>query len=114
MGTANLAVMAQSVYFENRGQRKKMEDEKKETLEKAKKRMELMNKVRLFFMFVAIVLLLFIFWGGKVWEEAQWFVDIRKKLYNFLCYDIILLVMSTFAKLLAAIRYNRAVRKLSS
>ena len=90
-----------------------MEDKKKEKLEKAKKRMELFNKVRLFFMFVAIVLLLFIFWGGKVWEEEQWFVDIRQKLYHFLLYDIMLLVLSTFAKLFAAMRYNHAVRKLN-
>lgn len=74
--------------------------------------MNLINKIRLVFMFVAIVLLLFIFWGGKVWEEAQWFIDIRQKLYNFLWYDIVLLVLATFAKLFSAMRYNSTVRKL--
>lgn len=88
-----------------------MEEEKKK-LEKAKRRMDRINKCRLFFMFVALVLLLFIFWGGKVWEEAQWFLDIRQKLYNFLWYDIVLLVIATFAKLFAAMRYNRTVKKL--
>ena len=38
-----------------------MEEEKKQKIEKARKRMELLNKFRLVFMFVAIVLLLFIF-----------------------------------------------------
>ncbi len=89
-----------------------MEEEKKLKLEKAKKCMEYINKFRLLFMFVAIVLLLFLFWGGKVWEEVQWFSDIRQKLYNFLWYDIVLLVAATFAKLFAAMRYNRTVRKL--
>jgi len=89
-----------------------MEDEKKKKLEKAKRRMELINKWRLAFMFVAIVLLVFIFWGGKAWDEAQWFMDIRQKLYNFLWYDIVLLVISTFAKLFSAMRYNSAVRNL--
>lgn len=88
-----------------------MEEEKKK-LEKAKKRMERINKFRLFFMFVAIVLLVFIFWGGKVWEEAQWFINIRQKLYNFLWYDIVLLLITTFARLFAAMRYNRTVKKL--
>lgn len=89
-----------------------MEEEKKQKIEKAKKRMNLINKLRLIFMFVAIVLLLFIFWGGKAWEEAEWFIGIRQKLYNFLWYDIVLLVIATFAKLFSAMRYNAAVKKL--
>lgn len=89
-----------------------MEEEKKQKLEKARKRMENINKVRLFFMFVAVVLLLFIFWGGKVWEDVQWFVDIRQKLYNFLLYDILLMMIATFAKLFSAMRYNSMVRKM--
>lgn len=89
-----------------------MEEEKKQKLEKARKRMENINKVRLFFMFVAVVLLLFIFWGGKVWEDVQWFIDIRQKLYNFLLYDILLMLIATFAKLFSALRYNSMVRKM--
>lgn len=89
-----------------------MEEEKKQKLEKASRRMERINKWRLVFMFTAIVLLVFIFWGGKVFDEAQWFIDIRQKLYNFLWYDIVLLVITTFAKLFSAMRYNSAVRKL--
>lgn len=89
-----------------------MEEEKKQKLEKARRRMERINKWRLVFMFTAIVLLVFIFWGGKVFDEAQWFIDIRQKLYNFLWYDIVLLVITTFAKLFSAMRYNSAVRKL--
>lgn len=88
-----------------------MEEENKK-FEKAKKRLERINKCRLIFMFVAIVLLLFIFWGGKIWEEAQWFIDIRQKLYNFLWYDIVLLVIASFAKLFAAVHYNRTVKKM--
>ena len=63
-------------------------------------------------MSVAVVLLVFLFWGGKVWEEAQWFIDVRQKLYNLLWYDIVLLVIASFAKLFAAMRYNRTVKKL--
>lgn len=89
-----------------------MEEEKKQKFEKAKRRMERLDKWRLCFMFIAILLLLFIFWGGKVWEEAQWFIDIRQKLYNFLWYDIVLLMIMSFAKLFSAMLYNDAVRKL--
>lgn len=89
-----------------------MEGQNKEKLEKLKKRMEFANKMRLAFMFVAVVLLLFIFWGGKLWEEAQWFIDSRQKLYRFLWYDIVFLAVCTFAKLILAMRYNHEVRKL--
>ena len=89
-----------------------MEEEKKQKLEKAKRRMEMINKWRLAFMFTAIVLLVFIFWGGKAFGGTQWFIDIRQKLYNFLWYDIVLLVAATFAKLISAMKYNSAVRKL--
>ncbi len=89
-----------------------MEEEKKQKLEKARRRMDILNKWRLFFMFVAILLLVFIFWGGKVWDEAAWFINIRQKLYNFLWYDIVLLVLMTFAKLFAAMRYNSVVKKI--
>ena len=89
-----------------------MEEEKKQKLEKAKRRMEMINKWRLVFMFAAIVLLVFIFWGGKAFGGLQWFIDIRQKLYNFLWYDIVLLVAATFAKLISAMKYNSAVRKL--
>lgn len=89
-----------------------MEEEKKQRIEKARRRMETANKFRLAFLFVAVVLLLFVFWGGKVWEDAQWFVDIRQKLYHFLLYDIAMLLIMTFLKLFAAMRYNRLVRKL--
>lgn len=89
-----------------------MEEEKKQKIEKARKRMELLNKFRLVFMFVAIVLLLFIFWGGKAWEQQQWFADTRQKLYNFLWYDIVMLLIMTFSKLFATMRYNSLVRKL--
>ncbi|MBD5552528.1 MAG: hypothetical protein HDQ96_15405 [Lachnospiraceae bacterium] len=89
-----------------------MEEEKKQKMEKAKKRMNIINRFRLVFMFVAIVLLVFIFWGGKVWEDAEWFINVRQKCYNFLWYDIVLLVITTFAKLFSAMRYNSTVRKL--
>lgn len=89
-----------------------MEEEKRLKLEKAKKRMERINQCRLIFLFVAVVLLLFIFWGAKMWEEAQWFIDTREKLYSLLGYDIALLVVASFAKLFSAVRYNRAVKKL--
>ena len=73
---------------------------------------ERINRWRMVFMFVAVVLLVFIFWGGKAFDGAQWFIDIRQKLYNFLWYDIVLLAAATFAKLFSAMRYNNAVRKL--
>ena len=89
-----------------------MKEEERLKLEKAKKRLRRIDRCRLFFLFVAVVLLLFLFWGAKLWEEAQWFTAAREKLYRFLSYDIALLAAASFAKLFAAMLYNRMVKKL--
>lgn len=81
-------------------------------LEKAGRRLRQIDRCRLFFLFVAVVLVLFLFWGAKVWEEAQWFNDAREKIYRFLLYDIALLAVASFAKLFSAFVYNRLVKKL--
>lgn len=91
-----------------------MTEEQKEELAKSRHRIEILNKLRLTALFIAILLLLFVFWGGKLWEQAAWFIEARQKVYNFMLYDVALLVIVTFAKLFAAMRYNRKVSKWSN
>lgn len=81
-----------------------------EKIGKAKRRIDVLNKWRLAFLFIAILGLLFVFWGGKLWEGAQWFEDARQSVYNFLWYDVVLLVIITFAKLFATMKYNGIVK----
>ena len=42
-------------------------EEEKAIVAKAKKPVDVMNKIRLFFMFIAVVLLVFIYFGRKLW-----------------------------------------------
>ena len=48
-----------------------------EKIAKAKRRIDVLNKWRLAFLFIAILGLLFVFWGGKLWEGTQWFNNAR-------------------------------------
>ena len=82
-----------------------------EKLQKAKRRVDILNKWRLAFLFIAILGLLFVFWGGKLWEGTQWFENARQSVYNFMWYDVVLLVIVTFAKLFATMKYNQIVKK---
>ena len=82
-----------------------------EKIQKAKRRVDILNKCRLAFLFIAILGLLFVFWGGKLWEGTQWFENARQSVYNFMWYDVVLLVIVTFAKLFATMKYNQIVKK---
>lgn len=82
-----------------------------EKIQKAKRRVDILNKWRLAFLFIAILGLLFVFWGGKLWEGTQWFENARQSVYNFMWYDVVLLVIVTFAKLFATMKYNQIVKK---
>lgn len=84
--------------------------DKNEKIQKARRRVEVLNKWRLAFLFIAILGLLFIFWGGKLWEGVEWFENARQSVYNFMWYDVVLLVVVTFAKLFATMKYNHLVK----
>ena len=58
--------------------------EEREKVAKAKFPMELANALRLLFIVVAVMGLLFIFFGGKFWEGIAWFESAKQSVYNFL------------------------------
>lgn len=97
---------------ENPGERETLSPEQKERLARARRPMEIANSFRLFFLFIAILLLLFVYFGGKIWAGAQWYDDSVQKIYNFLLWDILLMFVSTLAKLFFVAGYNRVVKKL--
>ena len=87
-------------------------EEEKAMIAKAKKPVDTMNKFRLFFMFIAVVLLVFIYFGGKCWEGIAWFDNMVSGMYQFLLWDILLMLLATFIKFGLVVRYNRIVRKI--
>ena len=86
-------------------------NEKEQKLLDAKGRIELANGFRLIFLFVGILLLLFLFFGGKWFEGTEWFTSASVIAFRIVEWDIILLLIATFAKLFFTARYNNIVKK---
>lgn len=92
----------------------KLTPEQKSRLDKAKRPMEIANSFRLFFLLVAVILLVFVYFGGKIWTGAAWYDNAVQSIYNFLLWDILLMLISTFAKFFFVAKYNKVVRNLYS
>lgn len=86
-------------------------NEKDQKLLDAKGKIELANGFRLIFLFVGIILLLFLFFGGKWFDSTEWFASAKVIAFRIAEWDIILLVIATFAKLFFTAQYNRIVKK---
>lgn len=89
-----------------------MNEEKKALLERARKKVDRANKFRLAFLFIAVVALVFIYFGNKFWEGIVWYDNIVARLYIFLFGDILLMVIATFAKLFFVTKYNKIVKSM--
>ncbi len=86
-------------------------NEKEQRLKGAKGLVELANGFRLIFLFAGILILLFLFFGGKWFEGMEWFTQASVIAFRIAEWDIILLVISTFAKLFFVASYNNIVKK---
>lgn len=89
-----------------------LSQEQKMKLAKAKRPMEIANSFRLFFLFVAVIFLLFVYFGGKLWTGVSWYDNAVQSIYNFLLWDILLMLLSTFIKFFFAAKYNKVVKHL--
>ena len=86
-------------------------NEKEQKLLDARGRIELANGFRLIFLFIGVLLLLFLFFGGKWFDETAWFASAKVVAFRIAEWDIILLVIATFAKLFFTTQYNRIAKK---
>lgn len=89
-----------------------MTEQEKEIVARASVPMTIANGFRWLFMIIALFLLLFIFFGGKVWEGVTWYENFVQKSYAFLMWDILLMLLSTILKIVFTARYNHIVKKL--
>ena len=87
---------------DNAGAQKALSPEQKERLARARRPMEIANGF----------LLLFVYFGGKIWTGAQWYDNSVQSIYGFLLWDVLLMLLSTFVKFFFAARYNQVVKKL--
>ena len=87
-------------------------EEQRQIVEKAKKPVEVANRFRLLFLFVGLIVLLFIFFGNKIWEGTGWYDNTVQHLYQFLLWDVFFMLLFTFIKFGYVVRYNRIVKNL--
>lgn len=88
-----------------------MKTEEQQSLEKALRRVKTADRFRLFFLFVALLLVLFLFYGNKFMPETAWFLKCRGTVYDILFFDVIFMFVSTISKMAMASSYNRLVKK---
>lgn len=89
-----------------------MTEQQKEIVAKASVPMTIANGFRWFFMIIALFLLLFVFFGNKIWAGAAWYQAFTQNAYSFLLWDILLMLLSTVAKMIFTVRYNHIVKNL--
>lgn len=87
-----------------------MTAEKKDKLDQLMRKINLVNGFRLAFLSVGVLLLLFIYFGQKFFETAEWFIAARAVAFRITEWDVIFLVIATFVKVALSVRYNHIVR----
>lgn len=89
-----------------------MTDQEKEIVAKASVPMTIANGFRWFFMIIALLILLILFFGNKIWGETAWYVAFSGKAYAFLLWDIALMLLCGVLRIAFTVRYNRIVKNL--
>lgn len=89
-----------------------MDEDKKQALSALKKKIDVANRFRLAFLFIALVLLVLIFWGNKFFDGQAWFEAFTKKSYSIVLWDLLFMLIATFTKFFLVVRYNHTVKKL--
>ncbi len=89
-----------------------MTQQEKEIVAKASVPMTVANGLRWFFMIIALLLVLFLFFGNKLWEGAAWYEAFMGRAYGFLLWDIALMLLCSILRIVFNARYNRIVKNL--
>lgn len=89
-----------------------MTEQEKEIVAKASIPMTVANAFRWFFLMIALLLVLFLFFGNKLWQDAAWYTAFSGKAYSFLLWDILLMLASNIVRIIFTARYNRIVKNL--
>lgn len=80
-------------------------------LEKALKRVKIADKCRIVLIFIALLFVLFLFYGDKIVGDADWFVSFQALTYEILFFLILLMLFSTILKMTFVAKYNALVKK---
>lgn len=84
----------------------------KEKIVKVKGYVKLVEKLRVVLLCGAVPLLLFIYFGQKMWSEMAWFVPATQFCYSVLSCLVLGVVVVSFAKVFLVTYHNSLVKKL--
>lgn len=84
----------------------------KEKVAKIKKYINVVDKIRIALLCLAVLLLLYIYFGEKLWAELAWFTSSVQTLYAVLSYMVLGIVAATFGKYILITYHNALVKKL--
>ncbi len=80
-------------------------------LDKALKKVKIADKCRIALVFIALLFVLFLFYGNKIVGEASWYVSFKSFTYEILFFLILLMLLSTMLKMAFVAKYNALVKK---
>ncbi len=89
-----------------------MTEQEKEIVAKASVPMSVANVFRWIFLMAALFIVLFLFFGNKLWEGAEWYQALSARAYSVLLWDILLMLLSNIVRIIFTARYNRIVKNL--
>ncbi len=89
-----------------------MTEQEKQIVAKASVPMTIANGFRWLFLMAALLIVLVLFFGNKLWEGAAWYEAFTARAYSFLLWDILLMLLSSIVRIIFAARYNRIVKNL--
>ena len=84
----------------------------KEKIEKVKKCINVVDKIRIVLLCLALPMLLFIYFGEKLWGELGWYASATQFMYGALTYMVLGIVIVTFGKYILIAYHNSLVKKL--
>ena len=89
-----------------------MTEQEKEIVAKASVPMTIANIFRWFFLAAALLIVLFLFFGNKLWQDQAWYEAFSGRAYSFLLWDILLMLICNIIRIGFAARYNKIVKNL--
>ncbi len=84
----------------------------KEKITKAKGYVKFVEKLRVVLLCVAVPVLLFVYFGQKIWGEMAWFVSATQFSYSVLSCLVLGIVIVSFTKVFLVTYHNSLVKKL--
>lgn len=80
-------------------------------LMKAMKGVKIADKIRLAFLFISLLLVLFLFYGNKFAMDTSWYPQSRGVVYSLLSLSVLIMLGATLLKMVLATAYNRLLKK---